>query len=152
MRQRHAICAVVVVGAGVCAAMRVGADGYCRNTVVVAQNVIFENSKFEVENIKELPLDPTDIPLAKDARAKRPVDILERGIVEILAREHYSTKENSLTCPLLEGNVQMWLGSINVYERSEYDGDSDFCPSENVRNELCEFDVSRAAHGAAAPC
>jgi len=69
MGQRHVICAVVGLGMRVCATMRVGPDGHCGETVMVTQNVSFEYPKFEVENIKQFPLDPADIPLAEDARA-----------------------------------------------------------------------------------
>ena len=48
--------------------------------------------------------------------------------------------------------MQVWLGSVYVDERSEYDGDRDFCPREDVRNELCEIGVSRAAREVAPSC
>lgn len=62
-----------------------------------------------------------------------------------LARKHNCAKEYSFACPLFEGNVQMRLGSIDVNERSEYDGYSDFCSCDNVRNERREFGVSWTA-------
>lgn len=75
------MCAMV---ASVAAAMSVIVQGYCGKTIVVAKNIIFENSKLEIEDIKKFPLDAAHIALSKDARAKRPVDVLESGVVEIL--------------------------------------------------------------------
>lgn len=136
--------AVVLVGVGLCAAVRVGLDRHCGDTIVMAQNVSFEDPKLEVEYIEKLSFDAANIPLAEDPCAKRPVDVLKRRVIEILAGKHHCSKKNSLTCPLLKGDVQMWLGSINIDKRSKYDGNRNFCPCENVRNELCEFSVSRA--------
>lgn len=62
-------------------------QGYCGETIVVAQDIVLEDSELEIENIKKFPLDAPHITLPKDACAKRPMDILESGVVEILIIE-----------------------------------------------------------------
>jgi hypothetical protein len=50
----------------------------------MAQDIIFCDSELEVENIEIFSFDTTNVSLAEDACAHRPVDILQCGIVEIL--------------------------------------------------------------------
>jgi hypothetical protein len=109
---------------------------------VMTQDVTLEDAEFKIEDVEEFPLNAADIPLAEDTRAERPVDVLKCGVVKVLARKHNCAKEHPFACPLLEGDVQMRLGSIDVNERSEYDGYSDFRSCNNVRNERREFGVS----------
>lgn len=41
----------------------------------MGKDVGFGNAKLEIEHVEELALDATDIALAKDASAERPVDV-----------------------------------------------------------------------------
>jgi hypothetical protein len=47
-----------------------------RKTLMMAQDVIFCDSELEVEDIEVFSFDATNVPLAEDACAHRPVDIL----------------------------------------------------------------------------
>lgn len=58
---------------------REGEDG-----VVMCKEIGFGDGEFEVEDIEELTLDPTDIPLAEDPGAECPVDILECRVIQVL--------------------------------------------------------------------
>jgi hypothetical protein len=51
---------------------------------MVAQEICFGDAEFKVKDVEELALYPTNITFAKYARAKCPVDILQRRIIEIL--------------------------------------------------------------------
>lgn len=80
------MCVVVAVGVRVCGAVGVGAKGNGRESVMMTQNVIFDNPKLEVEHVKELSLDAADVTFSEDPCAERPVDVLECGVVEVLQR------------------------------------------------------------------
>jgi hypothetical protein len=43
---------MLVCMCGCCVAVRVGFEGYCGKTIVMAENVSFEDAKLEVENVK----------------------------------------------------------------------------------------------------
>lgn len=57
------------------------------------------DAELEVEDLEELALDACDIATAKDASAKSPMNVLKRGVVEILAREDDSTEKYAVMCP-----------------------------------------------------
>ena len=51
---------------------------------VVGEEVGLGEAELVVEDVEELALDAADVALAKDPGAERPVDVLERGVVEVL--------------------------------------------------------------------
>jgi hypothetical protein len=57
----------------------------------MAQDVIFEDAKLEIKDVKELSLDATYISLAENACTERPVYVFECRIIEILRRERVRT-------------------------------------------------------------
>ena len=54
------------------------------------------DAELEVEDLEELALDARDVATAEDARAEGPVGVLERGVVEVLAREDECTEEHAV--------------------------------------------------------
>ena len=73
---------VGVGGGGVCGGAREREEG-----VMVREEVGFGDGELEVENVEELALDATNVALAEDPGAERPVDVLQRGVVKVLQRE-----------------------------------------------------------------
>ena len=73
---------VVLVGGDVGGGAGEGEEG-----VVVREEVGFGDGELEVEDVQELALDTTDVALAEDPGAERPVDVLQRGVVKVLQRE-----------------------------------------------------------------
>jgi hypothetical protein len=52
----------------------------------MCHDVGFADIQFEIEHVEEFPLDPTDIALAEDTCAHRPVHVLERRVIQVLRR------------------------------------------------------------------
>ena len=52
--------------------------------IVVGKEVCFCDAEFEIEDVEEFTLDASDVALAEDSCAQRPVDVLERGVVQVL--------------------------------------------------------------------
>ncbi len=81
-RARATRVVLVLVKVVLCACVvraREGEDG-----VVMCKEIGFGDGEFEVEDIEELTLDPTDITLAEDPGAECPVDILECRVIQVL--------------------------------------------------------------------
>lgn len=51
---------------------------------MVAENVILGDRQLKVNDVQELAFNAANVTLAKHTSAKRPVDVFECGIVEIL--------------------------------------------------------------------
>ena len=136
-----------------------GEDG-----VVVCKEIGFGDGEFEVEDVEELTLDAADVTLAEDASAECPVDILECGVIQVLRRgtrkesgyesmtsmvstylvgEDECAEEDALVGPLLEGDLDVWLGTLDVYEGDEEGRNLDLCLVEDVCDELEELGVFR---------
>jgi hypothetical protein len=64
--------------------MGVGGKGDGGDGIMVAEDVILGNAELEIEYIKELALDPSNVPFAEHACAYRPMHILQGGIIQIL--------------------------------------------------------------------
>lgn len=61
--------------------------------------VLCVDAELEVEDLEELTLDACDIATTKDAGAERPMNVLKRGVVEILAREDDGAEKYAVVCP-----------------------------------------------------
>jgi hypothetical protein len=120
-------------------ARRWGEMGCGCKPLVVAQDVIFRDPEFKVEDIEVFALDAANVALAEDACAHRPVDVLECGIVKILGRHNECPEENPLQSPLLETNVKMGLCALDVDERDQQSRHGDFSTLEHTCYELCEL-------------
>lgn len=57
------------------------------------------DAELEIEDLEELALDACNIATAKDAGAESPMNVLKRGVVEILAREYDGTEKYAVVCP-----------------------------------------------------
>lgn len=66
-----------------------------------------------------------------------------------LACNHYGAKKDALTRPLLERDLKMRLGSIDVDERNEDGGDSDLGTGEDIGDKGGKCGVFRAARESA---
>ncbi len=53
----------------------------------MAHEVRVRHGQLEIEHIEKLALDPANVTLSKYTRADGPVDVFQRGIVEILERK-----------------------------------------------------------------
>lgn len=62
-----------------------------------------------------------------------------------LARSHYGAEENAFTCPLLERDLKVGLGSIDVDERNEDGWDGDFGTGDDIGDKGSEWGVLGAA-------
>jgi hypothetical protein len=100
--------------------------------VVLCHDVDFADVQFEIEDVKEFALDPTDVALAKDTSAYSPVHVLERRVIQVLARDNERAKEHPFIGPLFECYVEMWLGPVEVDKGGQYDGHFYFSPKEDV--------------------
>jgi len=100
--------------------------------VVVCHDVVLADIQIEIKNIEELALDPTNITLAEDACAHSPVHVLERRVIQVLARNDERAKEYPFVGPLFECYVEMGLGPVEVDECGQDDWDFNFGPSEDV--------------------
>lgn len=94
--------------------MRSTRDG--GKAVVMREDVVLGNAELEIKDIQKLALDAPNVALAKNAGADRPVDVLQRGVIEVFGSDDEGAKEDTLQCPLLEGNVEVGLGPVDVYE------------------------------------
>ncbi|KAJ2957462.1 hypothetical protein NUW54_g14596 [Trametes sanguinea] len=113
---------------------------------MVGEEVGLRDTEFKVENVEELAFYPADVALAEDPRAKCPVHVLERGVVQTyLVGEDKCAEEDALVCPLLEGDLDVWLGAVDVDEGDEEGGDLDLCLVDDVCDELEELRVFRVA-------
>jgi hypothetical protein len=54
--------------------------------VVVCHDVVLADIQFEIKNVEEFALDPTNITLAKDACAHSPVHVLKRRVIQVLRK------------------------------------------------------------------
>lgn len=131
----------------------VGGLGESHDTGVVREDVLFGDSEFEVEHVEELAFYPADVPLAEDARAERPVHILQCGIVGVLdgdmistggmgsgrgtylVRDNEGAEEDALAGPLLECDLEMGLGAVDVGKGDEEGGDLDLGLVDHVCHE-----------------
>lgn len=59
---------------------------------MVGEEIRLSDTQLEVEDIEELPLYPTNIPLAKDTSAECPVYVLERRVVQVLRGNRVSNR------------------------------------------------------------
>lgn len=50
----------------------------------MAEQIGFCDAQFEIEDVKEFALDSSDVPLPEDACAQRPMDVLQRRVIQIL--------------------------------------------------------------------
>ena len=64
-----------------------GGAGEGEEGVVVREEVGLGDGEFEIEDVEELTLDAANIALAEDSRAKRPVNVLQCRIVQVLEEE-----------------------------------------------------------------
>ena len=148
-RRAHAagvVAVVVLVGGDVGGGAGEGEEG-----VVVREEVGFGDAELEVEDVGELTLDAADVTHAEDPRAQRPVNVLKRGIVQVLEermcearhdveRETYlvsedeCAEEDALVGPLLERNLNVWLGPLDVDEGHEEGQDLDLRLGDDVRD------------------
>ena len=117
-----------------------------KDSVVVCEDIGLGNGEFEVEDVEELTLDAADVTLAEDASAECPVDILECGVIQVLRRgtrkesgyesmtsmvstylvgEDECAEEDALVGPLLEGDLYVGLGTLDVDEGDQEGGDLD---------------------------
>jgi hypothetical protein len=114
--------------------------------VVVRENVVLGDAELEVKDIQKLALDAPNVALAKDAGADRPVDVLQRRIVQIFGSDDEGAKKDALQCPLLEGNVEVGLGPVDVYKRRQDDWGSDLRADYDVGHECRErLDLARGS-------
>lgn len=104
-----------------------------------AENVVLCHTEIPLEDSQELALDAAHIPLAKDAGAERPVDVLESRVVGVLGGNDKGSKEDSLEGPLLEGDVEVWAGAVDVDEGEEESGGDDLGAGDDRRRERAEF-------------
>jgi hypothetical protein len=119
--------------------------------VVVCEEIILADAKLEVEHIEELAFDAADVSLPEDAGTERPVDVLECRVVQILmkksgstlrinaarkggggeavylGRDNERTEEDPLEDPLLKGDVEVRLGTVDIDEGGEHDRRGDIC-------------------------
>jgi hypothetical protein len=58
-----------------------------------------------------------------------------------LGRNNNCSEKDPLKCPFLEGDVEMWLGSVDVYQSSKDGGGRHFRPGDNVVHECGELGV-----------
>ena len=73
--------------------VRVGGARRGEEGVVVGEEVRLGDGELEVEDVEELTLDATDIPLAEDHGAERPMDVLQCGIVQVLqSKSQYGSR------------------------------------------------------------
>lgn len=57
--------------------MMTGGVGESHDGGVVCEDILLGNAELEVEDIEELAFYPTNVALAEDARAERPVYVLQ---------------------------------------------------------------------------
>jgi hypothetical protein len=100
--------------------------------VMVGHNVIFADAQLEIEHVKEFALDPTNVALAEYARAHGPVHVLERRVIQVLARDDEGAKEYSFVGPLFECDVEVGLGPVEIDECGQDDRHFYFGPDEDV--------------------
>jgi hypothetical protein len=108
---------------------------------MMAQDVVFGNFELEIEDVEVFPFDATNVSLAENASAHRPVDIFECGIVEVLWRHNECSQKYAFQSPLFQTDMQMVLCSLDVYEGDKKCRHGHFGAFEHTGNELCEFDV-----------
>ena len=100
----------------------------------------FGDAQLKVEHVQELALDAAHVALVEEAGAERPVHVLERGVVEVLCyviiilrawseaghrtyfiRADERSEEDSLAGPLLERELEVGSGTVEVDEGAEED-------------------------------
>lgn len=82
----------VIMGAGVgidAVTIVVRRQSDCGKGIVVAENVVFGDRQLKVKDVQELAFNAANITLAENACTKRPVDIFESRVVEILRMRHW---------------------------------------------------------------
>jgi hypothetical protein len=129
-------------------------QGDGENARMVTEEVGFGDAQLKVEDVQELAFDASHVALPEDACAESPMDVLERRVIEILRTRvwgpavtryrcgaetyfgstHECAEEHPLQCPLLEGDVEMGLGPVDVDEGGEDHGCGDLCTGEDVRD------------------
>lgn len=65
-------------------------------SLVVAKDIGLCDAEFEVQDIKVLSFNATNVPLTEDTGAKSPVHVLKGGVVKILGGYYDGTQEYSL--------------------------------------------------------
>lgn len=58
-----------------------------RETVMVAEQIVFCNCQFKIENVKKLAFDATNVAFTEDSSTECPVHILQCRFIEILVRK-----------------------------------------------------------------
>lgn len=106
----------------------------------MADKVLLGDAEFEIEHVEKFTLDPPYVTFTEDTCAKSPVYVFESGVVEVLCSAYKCTEENPFVCPFFESDVQMWFGSVDVYESTEKGGHGHFCASDDVGDEGVERD------------
>jgi hypothetical protein len=69
--------------------------------MVEVKDVRLGNSKFPIQNIQKLALNPADITPAKGARHEGPVGVFQCGIVCVLGSKHEGAEEDTFMRPFL---------------------------------------------------
>lgn len=112
--------------------MPVGGQEEGHDGVVVGHDIVFADAQLEIEDVEKLALDPANVTLAKHTSAHSPVHVLERRVIQIFAGYDEGAKEYTFICPLLEGDVEVRLGPVQIDKGSEDDGHFDLSASDNV--------------------
>lgn len=120
-------------------------------TLPKAQHLPLPHPELPIQHRQKLALDAPHIALAKHARAQRPVHVLQRRVVEVLARGDEGAEEYALESPFFEGDVQVGPGAGDVEERGEEGGRGDLGAGEDGADEGRELELrGRARCGWAA--
>ena len=81
--------------------MMAGAGRHERHDcIVMCHDVGFADIQFEIEDVEEFALDPTDITLAEDACAHSPVHVLERRVIQVLRRKKRGCVSHRRSCQM----------------------------------------------------
>ena len=115
---------------------------------MVTEKVVLCDAKFKVKNIKELAFDATNVAFAKDTGAECPVNVLECRIVQILGGADKRTQKYSFMCPLLQSDVEMRLGPVDVDKGAEDGWHRHFSACDDVGDEggeLCELHIAEGS-------
>jgi hypothetical protein len=107
------------------------------------------NRELEGHHVEELTLDSADIGGGKDLGALCPVLVLEGRVIRVLGSHDKGAKEDAFAGPILECNLEVALGTLDVGE-----GKEDCCHGcvgigEDARDEVVER-LILAMEGAAA--
>lgn len=79
-----------------------------------------------------LAFDTADVALSKYTSAERPMCVFEGRIIQVLASNDERAKENTFAGPLLECNLEVGLGAVDVHESDQERRDRHLCASEDI--------------------